>query len=426
MADKTVDQRIVYLTKNVFVAGRTPLVTYNPRDERQQESEVGSYLSQGGKALSVSGPTKSGKTVLIEKQLPTHDAIWLQGSDIKSVDEFWERIVDWYGLYDQVEVSTQNADQTSTGVSGSIGVPKVASVTANVGDSSTATSTVKLARKRAYAAVARQGLETLPVPIVLDDFHYIDRAAQLEVARAVKSIITITHVVLVAVPHEAFEVVRREPDMSGRVWNLRIEPWTKDELIFIAKKGFEALNVADPEDVVATKLAEHSYGAPFLMQQLCHDVCTASGILETKNDPQSISGPIGGWEAFFRRIANRITPPVFDRLLAGPKSRGQERIDRPFKDGFTTDIYGAVLRAIAMTGPKTILTYQEITRRLDAELKEDVPSAQQVSNTLRHMSTIAEAERGAGDPAVAYKDDRFYVLDPFLAFYLRWGDALKV
>jgi len=59
------EPRVVYLTRNVFVAGRPPDVTYNPRSDRQQETEVRAYIGQPGKALSVSGPTKSGKTVLI-------------------------------------------------------------------------------------------------------------------------------------------------------------------------------------------------------------------------------------------------------------------------------------------------------------------------------------------------------------------------
>lgn len=69
-----------FLTKNVFVAGRSPDVTYNPRNDWQLEAEVNSYLWQGpGKALSISGPTKSGKTVLVERLLPEHEAIWMQG-----------------------------------------------------------------------------------------------------------------------------------------------------------------------------------------------------------------------------------------------------------------------------------------------------------------------------------------------------------
>ena len=85
-------ERETYLTKDVFVAGATPRVTYNPRDERHLEREINQYLEQGpGRTLSVSGPTKSGKTVLVERQLPRDETIWMEGQDLQSVEVFWER-----------------------------------------------------------------------------------------------------------------------------------------------------------------------------------------------------------------------------------------------------------------------------------------------------------------------------------------------
>ena len=89
-------------TNEVFVAGKQPTVTYNPRDSHHLEQEVRAYVDQPGKALSVSGPTKSGKTVLIERLLPPDRAVWLQGSDIESVGAFWNAILDQLDAYDEV------------------------------------------------------------------------------------------------------------------------------------------------------------------------------------------------------------------------------------------------------------------------------------------------------------------------------------
>jgi hypothetical protein len=96
----------IYLTSDVFVAGSSPVITYNPRDARQQEQEVERYEEQGpGRALTVSGPSKSGKTVLIERRLPRDEAIWIEGPE--------HRIVDWLGLYDLIEVG--RAEEAGTG-----------------------------------------------------------------------------------------------------------------------------------------------------------------------------------------------------------------------------------------------------------------------------------------------------------------------
>lgn len=413
-------QRVVHLTHNVFVAGSEPSVTYNPRSDRNLEAEVHSYLAQPGKALSVSGPTKSGKTVLIAKLVPDYKAIWMHGSDLTSADAFWSRINDSLDLDDAREVTEQVARQVTSTRSGSVGIPRLASANAASSDSDTTTEAIKSGRKRSPVDVARDGLKKHPVPIVVDDFHYVPDDVKRDIARAIKSILPITHVIMIAVPHEAFEAVRREPDMTGRVWNLQIDHWSVDELMFIARTGFEALNVADADNQIARHLATTSYGAPFLMQQLCYDVSIANGIQETGPETFGLA-PQPDWEAFFRRIAKRSVPDVFEKLVRGPKQRGRKRIKRNLKNGVQADLYGAIIQAIAIAGPETTMSQQQIFKELKANLNDPLPRSNEVTSALTHMSTIAENSRGTGDPALAFKDGQLHILDPFLAFYLRWG-----
>jgi hypothetical protein len=408
-----------HLTRQVFVAGGIPTITYNPRDARHLESEVQSYLDQSGKALSISGPTKSGKTVLVERLLPLDTSIWMHGSDLVSTDTFWDKIVDWLNLYDAVEHGEQGQTQGGSEFGGTIGVPHVASVTGKVSEGSTATQSVKYSRKRAPADVAREALAVVSTPIIVDDFHYVDESVKRDISRAIKSILPLTHVVLMAVPHEAFEAIRAEPDMGGRVWNLSVEPWSEEELLDIAVKGFAALHLRDRDNAVGRKLAQESYGAPFLMQQLCYDLAVSNGVLQTLAIQQMVQAP-PDWEDFFRRIANRTEPAVFEKLLKGPNPRGQERIKRELQDGRKTDIYGAVLYALKLLGPKPRIRYQEIVRVLDTELIEPA-RGQQVTSSLGHMASIAKEARGSGDAALDYKNDELFILDPFLLFYLRYG-----
>jgi hypothetical protein len=223
--------------------------------------------------------------------------------------------------------------------------------------------------------------------------------------------------VLIAVPHEAFDVVRSEADMGGRVSQLAIELWSVEELEFIAQKGFEALNIID-EHGVATKLAENSFGAPFLMQDLCYQYAVSLGVLQTAEESVPTVEPYD-WDEFFRKIANRTPPVIFDHLLRGPKTRGQKRIARVFRTGEKTDVYGALLHAIAKA-QKSSVTYQELASVLERDFSEPIPG-QQITASLGHMAAIAFENRGTGDSAVAYKNDELHVLDPFLLFYLAFG-----
>ena len=402
----------------MFVAGSVPRITYNPRGERHLEPELSAYLDQGfGRALSVSGPTKSGKTVLVERTLPRDQAIWVEGQDLASVEIFWDTIVDWLGLYDLVEVTRTETEGTGKQSGMNVGVPKLASIEASKKDDKTVAHGVRKTRAQAVTSVARSGLEALGVPVVIDDFHYVAEDAKVPLARAVKTIIPFTKVVLIAVPHEAFDVVRSEADMGGRVSQLAIELWSVEELEFIAQKGFEALNI-DDQHGVATKLAENSFGAPFLMQDLCYHYAVSLGVLQTAEEPVSTVEPYD-WDEFFRRIANRTPPVIFDHLLRGPKTRGQKRIARVFKTGEKPDIYGALLYAIAKTG-KSSVAYQELAVVLERDFAEPI-GGQQITASLGHMASIGFENRGTGDAAVAYKSDELHVLDPFLLFYLVFG-----
>ncbi|NEK85418.1 ATP-binding protein [Blastococcus saxobsidens] len=409
-----------YLTRNVFVAGGEPEVTYNPRDEFKLEQEVREYLDQSGKALSISGPSKSGKTVLIGRVLPKAEAIWIYGQDLTSVDVFWESIVDWLGLYDEVEMTDGVQNQGSAQIGMEVGFAGFGKATGSGTVGGATTHGRRFARQRSIADVARGGLATLAVPIVIDDFHYVDDAVKRDIARAIKSLLPTTHVIMIAVPHEAFQIVREEPDMGGRVWHQQIRHWDEDELRFIARMGFEALGIIDDGEVVAAKLAENSFGAPFLMQQLCYDLTVGQHIQQTQDEPVALTEPPSGWDDFFKRIAMRTAPPIFEKVRRGPKVRGQERMERQLKDGSATDIYPALLMAIAHTGPQTVLTQPQIMKSLDGILVEN-PRGRDVASSLSSMADIAEEERGTADPALVYKNDELHILDPFLCFFMRWG-----
>jgi len=107
-------ESLFHRTSEVFVAGKQPTITYNPRDERHLEQEVKGYLDQPGKALSVSGPTKSGKTVLIERLLPRGYAIWIQGSDLEGVSKFWQSVAEGLDVYDQVAATAEASAGTGS------------------------------------------------------------------------------------------------------------------------------------------------------------------------------------------------------------------------------------------------------------------------------------------------------------------------
>jgi hypothetical protein len=412
----------VWKTSEVFVAGELPTVTYNPRDEQRLEQDVKEYREQFGKALTVFGPSKSGKTVLIERLFPRGSAVWVQGSDLNSVDGFWKRIADGLELFDRITVRGEQTTTADDEYGFSIG-PKGATANQSSRDSSALAKAKEAARERPLPDLVREAMRVEPWPVVIDDFQYVPANLKRAIARAVKTLIPDTHVVLAAVPHSAFDAVLAEPDMNGRVWQLEVEPWSVEELMFIAREGFKALGILDTEQRIGKVLAEASYGAPFLMQQVCYDYARSLGVTRTSNPRVRAEAP--DWHDFFRRVAERSRPGIFAQLLEGPAARGTARTPRHFKVvDVTTDIYGAVLYGVAKVGPEHPIRHQDITRIIDESFHEPL-RPNQVTNALGHMSDIAEKHRGSSDPALVFRAGRVYVMDPFFAFYLEYGSWIS-
>ncbi|MGN6257476.1 MAG: hypothetical protein ACTHN3_06970 [Solirubrobacterales bacterium] len=425
-------RREVFLRHEVFVVGGQPTVTYNPRPTQGIDQRVRDYLDERGRILCITGPTKSGKTVLVRQVVP--DALRLSGGEIASIHDFWkdisdelsewtERILEQGGSEDLTEADQLNATLKVFGSGAG------ASKESSRGKSRTEQQTE--IRKRDPRRAAKAALLRLKPPIVLDDFHHIEPAVQQQIIRGVKDLVfERVPVILVAVPHRAADVVRAEREMQGRVETLQIQLWLESELEAIAGAGFAALNV-DCDLELAKRLARESYGSPHLMQDFCLRICKNNDIKETVDRQLILKDPSPeDTKDFFRDAARR--EPFDDthrRLAQGPRQR-TDRKPRKLKDGTTTDIYGVVLEAITSTGPKTQLNWTEIRNSLRKVMLDEPPSRGEYTRVLEQMSEIARKavwdeknQRYVGDPVLELDSELgiLHISDPFFAYQLRWG-----
>lgn len=78
----------------VFVPGGFPQFTYNPRRELNLERSVQQVLENLCKLVTVTGHTKSGKTVLVRNILPREEAVWVDGGGVGGEEDFWTTVID--------------------------------------------------------------------------------------------------------------------------------------------------------------------------------------------------------------------------------------------------------------------------------------------------------------------------------------------
>ena len=398
--------------------GGRPTFTYNPRAELRLEQQVEDYLDERHRVLSVSGPTKTGKTTLLKSIVP--DAVWLTGGSITTIESFWASVADKLGLYTTSESQTGGGSEKTLRTEISGGVPAV--VQSKVGGIYKATSSTseKFGRTRPVDATAREFLRESQLTVIVDDFHYVNKATQESIVRGMKDLVFDgVGLIVAAVPHRAYDVMRVEKEMTGRVQQLEIGFWTDEQLRSIAENGFKALNVLDPGSKLADRLTQESFSSPHLMQEFCLQLCKDNGVRFRQEREIDLIAP--EWAYFFASRANRASKTAFDLLARGPRQR-TDRVQRTLKLGGTVDIYGAVLAAIAATGPKTEITYEQIRGGLRDVLSSELPQRHEVTRVLDEMTKIAQNEI-EGEPVVEYdqKLATLYISDPFFAFYLRWG-----
>lgn len=405
--------------------GGMPQHTYVSRTQRDLERQLINVSDNLCKLATLTGSTKSGKTVLVNKIYPrtSGENIWIDGGTINTENDLWSQILTEVGGYSSAEISesSESSQGLSGEVSGALRIPLVASGGAKAGVSAARKtgSGEKKTLSLSYRPAAISQLRVSGKPLIIDDFHYIDRKFQGEVVRALKPLIFEGHpVIIIAIPHRRYDAVKVEREMTGRVESIPVPSWSEDELIEIPRIGFPLLNATLHSSKMAD-FAREAYGSPHLMQEFCRGLCKQEAIQETL----SISRPLSPKEPeLFRAIAEGTGKVIFDKLAKGPRQRS-DRKPRTLTSGGDADIYKVILLALAKLAPgMEKVDYELLRSAIKQLLSSDVPQAHEVSRVLEKMSEIASSDE-ASTPVIDWeKDDQeLYITDPFFAFFLKWG-----
>ena len=160
---------------DVFTPGSFPVETYVERTGVGLEQMVRDGLETPGQIVSLVGPSKSGKTVLVEKVVGRDQLITITGAGIQHADEIWARVLDWMDAPSTVTKSslTSGAATLSGSASGSAGI---GSVTACLLGQTSRRATSPSARRcsvtpnRTPRRYIRTGVSTKPWRVGIFDF----------------------------------------------------------------------------------------------------------------------------------------------------------------------------------------------------------------------------------------------------------------
>lgn len=222
--------------------------------------------------------------------------------------------------------------------------------------------------------------------------------------------------IIIAVPHRAFDPLSVQTEMQGRFIHITVKPWDADELRQIIDLGLPALNVIFSE-ALKDRICDEARGNPLLVQDICYRICDAAGVKGTQKSKVEVL--VNDFDRLCRHAAEHSGFPIFERLARGPQSR-KDRKPRPLKGGGHVDTYQAILLAVSELSAKSITTYDEIRSVLREILEEGgLPQKNEITSACGHMSSIARNDMENVEP-IEWHNDSLVISDPFLLFFMKW------
>jgi hypothetical protein len=394
----------------VFIAGGQPTITYVDREHLNIEQTLLTAMKVPNQIVSLAGPTKSGKTVLCRTVLENSPYVWMEGGQIQTSAEIWEKCC--YILNYPVEVAKDSKHENKAGAK--IGLLDWLSIDGSILSAKETKRTYKIDSM----ASAIRHLKEHNIALIIDDFHYLPTTARTAFLRNIKGpVFDGLKLVLLSVTHRGLDAVKAEGELQGRVYSVITPEWSEGDLKEIAIQGFKALNVTYPDSIIA-RLASEAQNSPFLMQKLCWEVCAGLGVDVATEKAVEIS-PKYDFVPICQRLSKDFGHPIYKKLEVGPQSR-KRRMKRRLTSGGTADIYKAILMAIAATGPKSPITYEDLRKEMTRLLVEELPQKHEVTSALKHLSAISQAI--GNDAGIDWDNDerKIDISDPYLRFFLRW------
>jgi hypothetical protein len=421
MSDKSNKLR----ASEVFTPGKLPEITFIDDHLIARSKLLLDALDMGAAVISLSGPSKSGKTVFIEKTLGKDHLLQVTGAGIDSPKKLWDRVFDLIGTPILVKKTEQSGFQGGISGKATAGVSLIAEAKGEVGasglwsDNKTATEEYSVD----YLQLMIRELGGTDFVVFIDDFHYIPKDAQVEISNQIKEAIRGgVKFICAAVPYHSDDVIRANPDLRGRMVKIDFDYWDQDELKKIAIKGFAALNTSLSAASVDA-LASEAAGSPQLMQALCLNACFESNIRERQDAINPIQGNLFLLESVCARTALMADySSTVDKMKDGPKTRGMDRKSYVLRDQTASDVYPIILRAMAANPPELTLRYSNLVGRISTLCSANPPSGSSITGACAHMSQIANDAENKVIIEWDSENDVLDIRDPYLLFYLRWAE----
>lgn len=371
--------------------------------------------------VTLSGPSKSGKTVFVEKNIGMDRLVPVSGAGVTSPDDLWGRVFAVVGTPMPAKTTVTQGNQGGGGAKVGGGIPGVITAEVNASDTWSDTTAMQTDVAVDNLSLLIKELAGTGLVIFIDDFHYVESAAREAISKQIKDAAAKGVLfVLAAVPYHADDALRANADLRGRAVRLDFNYWDKSELLKIAKLGFDALNI-EMSPAFVEAIADEAAGSPQLMQALCLNSCLEVDIREQQPSKTTVATSLTLINDVCVRTALTVDyTSIVNLMKDGPKTRGTERNSHILKNGEVCDVYPLILKAIAVSPPELTIRYPNLKLRMETLCASTTPSGSSLTGACTHMCSIANAAEGRNVLEWDAASDVLDILDPYLLFFIRW------
>lgn len=407
---------------DVFTPNKLPSVTFIGDHLKEKSKYLKESLLSGPCVISLSGPSKSGKTVFIEKTLGRDRLLQVTGAGIDSPKKLWDRVFDLIGTPSKVTETTAAVTSVTLGAKAEGNLPFIAKAEASVAGTQGNTATKTEEYIPDYLNLLIKELGGTEFVVFIDDFHYVAREVQTQISQEIKDAVRggVTFI-CASVPYHSDDVLRGNADLRGRIFGIDFDYWDAVELHKIADLGFHELKI-EVTPAVLSALADEAAGSPQLMQSLCLNMCFEGGFYESQQGVMFACDLTAVQKICVRTALSADYSSTVSKMKDGPKTRGTNRTAHKVNDGSIRDVYPIILFAISFNPPQRTIRYANLQMRITAVCPEGNPSGSSVTGACAHMSDIANDAENRVIIEWDIENEVLDIRDPYLLFFLRWGD----
>lgn len=407
---------------DVFKSIGQPLVTYVKRDSGKLESHLRHAIGESGQLCLMTGPSKTGKTTLYREVLSGLDLVPLVVPCDKrtTVDQIWKAALEAVD-FDRVETRTAASTLRVGGeaeLSGKLGWKWLAEAASRF----KGTLSRDIADTEARKAILSEPGPDLLIPVlrrtnyilVIEDFHYLDDAEKVLLFQQWKRFIdNEVSVLVLGTTHRAVDIANSNKDLVGRIAQIDVGHWEKDDLTEICRKGFDYLG-ASLSSALMEMIATEAVGLPIIVQQVCYNIFVRIGVEyvdQVSATPlrRMTTGSVEGCLNEVARTKYAQFEAYYNTLVRGPREKA-----RKYKT------YELVIACFTLDPIKFSLPRNELDERLVGLVSRDErPPAASLNSTLGALKKFQERREFTLLEWIQ-NEEILYIVEPSFLFYVRW------